>query len=1336
MPQDKNQYSDFDQVVGSGSGTPNQKQSPYSDFDSVVGTPKPAPTAPPPAKPAEPATETAYERYLRRGELPKNPLEFVEIPLAAVGDLFSSAGDIAARLTPTKVKEGGKKALSTIAPVLDFVSRPSYGVAKYLDALGPDADNAALALAKSAIQYYAGVPATETVVGKAVKEGVKEVISPKERLDFKDVIKKRYPDFSRNYPATTEALSFIGTVATDPTTYLTLGTGTELKIGAKAATKLAEESLERGVRAGSRRAIVALGEAGTDSAIDLQRAIQQNLRETVTTEARPAVTAATLEQPEIRSAFSKLGTDDLDDISQMFRDADKRFKKSATQVEQNIADSAYSKVKSLTPEENKALGQVLPERKFAPVDEAYIGEGPYTRQVRDITSAEPNAQLDANLESLKSFFGPEGTAARGASGVYSATSPEARLVLAKELETVLGPENLQKLGKGKGAEEIAADLLNARGMGGERMVVIRDIAAEEARQTTEKTLSFLADASPEYAKALTTGKGLRLELPFSKLGVTIVPPEALAEVRRVTGLTALGEQLNRIKQIPQVGKAIGVFSRDFELSPAVREISDELFNRRQIAERDALLSIRDAIRDVEPARREAVLGIPLKVEETIRTAEEQLGRRLTSAEETSILRRELAQQNLKPAEIAALAKNNQVLSEIKQAQQLAGLTEQTIKTYDPKLFELINDPENYARLVKEGGRDAMDFIDLATLEDAANRGLSPNLDALSLQAQKIATERFKIDKKLADELLEARYGTSNLNDAQIPERVKKDYRFYGYGENPLSGRGKQVLQLIGKVNRGFETAATVARGPAFAIPNLASDLYMSTANLGAKALRAWDPRGALDAALGFLEFAPTVLGRSRAALEIPDFIEKAISKFTGQTGASSVLSSRQALAPLLGTERIERYLEKLKLRSALGEELSGTQLMKEIDRNQIAPNMDVRGEGFKKKILSSPSFDPETVPKVGVELMKFWRWPSMISDYVRMEHYINARRIGMSEKQAAQSVNRALFDYQKALSVDEQTIIKKLLPLYTFNRLAIPEVLRQAFTKPGNIVTTARFMPVLEKLVMTGDPLTPAEERIAGDSMLFKQPRLFLGKGADGDARWLGLGGFVPFDVVNIAQFDDDGSLNLRRSVQQQVLARLTPAIKIPVEVLANRNFFSDRVITQDAGERPQVGSGKLGKVDYLGKYLPPIVKDLIGWEPVVNSNGETTVYVSPYMAHVAMSYLPAIGTYIRPVEEGQRPWEAAMGFITGAEVRKMDLGEEYGRQVAKENKQIDALKSELRQAMQLADSETPYGQERIKKLEAQMRTLLDALNAKDSEIERLGGAPQPVPLGPQGVQQ
>lgn len=144
---------------------------------------------------------------------------------------------------------------------------------------------------------------------------------------------------------------------------------------------------------------------------------RMTLRGGLPEEELPPLLGADLPSP-LESVFAKLGTDDIDQVAEMIANANRRFNKTRTvpggtktprtpeEIQSSFDD--YKTLNQLTPDEQRALGQVLPARTVSPVVEDFAGTGSPSRDISDIPLSEPNAQVDANLRELEAFFGAAG----------------------------------------------------------------------------------------------------------------------------------------------------------------------------------------------------------------------------------------------------------------------------------------------------------------------------------------------------------------------------------------------------------------------------------------------------------------------------------------------------------------------------------------------------------------------------------------------------------------------------------------------------------------------------------------------------------------------------------------------------------------------------------------------------------------------------------------------------------------------------------------------------------------------------------------------------------------
>src|SRR5687767_3806960 len=114
---------------------------------------------------------------------------------------------------------GAQGTISTIAPALDFISRPSYAVNKFISEYQKPEGQLLQSVASASSELFA--------------TGNKRA-----KLNYSDVIRQKDPEFARNNPTATQIIGFIGDVAFDPTTYLGVGTITRgLKVAGGSLNK-------------------------------------------------------------------------------------------------------------------------------------------------------------------------------------------------------------------------------------------------------------------------------------------------------------------------------------------------------------------------------------------------------------------------------------------------------------------------------------------------------------------------------------------------------------------------------------------------------------------------------------------------------------------------------------------------------------------------------------------------------------------------------------------------------------------------------------------------------------------------------------------------------------------------------------------------------------------------------------------------------------------------------------------------------------------------------------------------------------------------------------------
>jgi NACalpha-BTF3-like transcription factor len=356
---------------------------------------------------------------------------------------------------------------------------------------------------------------------------------------------------------------------------------------------------------------------------------------------------------------------------------------------------------------------------------------------------------------------------------------------------------------------------------------------------------------------------------------------------------------------------------------------------------------------------------------------------------------------------------------------------------------------------------------------------------------------------------------------------------------------------------------------------------------------------------------------------------------------------------------------------------------------------------------------------------KVWNHASNMEDYSRMMLFLNGIRMGYSAKDASKIVNKALFDYSRGLSEIERKWIRRFIPFYSFQRFAIPFVLKQGMAKPGNVATLEKMMRTMEKLIITGEELTDAEVHTfneKGNNFILEQPRLFTGFDGHGRGTLNVLNNLTPYDVANFLVYDSTGDVDVERSVEKSVMAAVTPFLKVPLSWVMDRDFFTGKTIEQ---------ASRLGDLEgSLGKVIPKFAKDLMGWETRQHKiTGEVTTYINPFLSYYTMQFVPALRDVVNvfkdtdPLEQRgyvMGPLMAAMELMvpatkqTNVDFRKMS---EFS--ILRKSKEIRELEREMAQAI-VEGSDVTFNQ-RYGELLRHINILQENVKQRNGMIRGLG---------------
>ncbi len=199
--------------------------------------------------------------------------------------------------------------------------------------------------------------------------------------------------------------------------------------------------------------------------------------------------------------------------------------------------------------------------------------------------------------------------------------------------------------------------------------------------------------------------------------------------------------------------------------------------------------------------------------------------------------------------------------------------------------------------------------------------------------------------------------------------------------------------------------------------------------------------------------------------------------------------------------------------------------------------LDVRGVGFGNPELALRDATGNPVMKYGQDL------GHLGDDLNRMSAFIGLRRQGYSPAEAALRSKAAHYDYTR-LSDFEREVMRRVVPFYNWTRQNLPFQLEQLAHTPGGI--TASAVKGLDNL-RQGAGFTPdyISEGIA----------VPLGREDDGTQRFLTHFGLPIEDAFS---FLGTGGNPVQRTMEKS-LGMTNPLIKGPLEILANKQFYSGR---------------------------------------------------------------------------------------------------------------------------------------------------------------------------------
>ena len=218
----------------------------------------------------------------------------------------------------------------------------------------------------------------------------------------------------------------------------------------------------------------------------------------------------------------------------------------------------------------------------------------------------------------------------------------------------------------------------------------------------------------------------------------------------------------------------------------------------------------------------------------------------------------------------------------------------------------------------------------------------------------------------------------------------------------------------------------------------------------------------------------------------------------------------------------------------------------------MAEKFGVLGRGIMRAELpqmGAPALKPTLGRKLGAPAIRGMQMGGHIEDNARLAHFIDKIRKGWSAEEAAISVKKYLFDYGD-LTGFEQNVMKRLMPFYTWTRKNIPLQLESLIKTPGRPMLLEKTRQEAYRRV--GNPPEEFMPEYIRERMPF-----FLGKQKK-EYTYFPMESWIPFaDLMKVTP----------ERAKDVVGELLTPVLKIPLEMAANKMWYFNRPIEDYPGE-------------------------------------------------------------------------------------------------------------------------------------------------------------------------
>ncbi len=227
---------------------------------------------------------------------------------------------------------------------------------------------------------------------------------------------------------------------------------------------------------------------------------------------------------------------------------------------------------------------------------------------------------------------------------------------------------------------------------------------------------------------------------------------------------------------------------------------------------------------------------------------------------------------------------------------------------------------------------------------------------------------------------------------------------------------------------------------------------------------------------------------------------------------------------------------------------------------------------------------------------------NFIENEGRITNFIAHLRKGDDPFEAAQGVSKALFDYSDLTNMDRA--IKWVIPFWTFSRKSAELMAKTLITNPGRVTAEMRLGQNIGGAILGGKDVSGEDMR--GLPEFYKEGLKVAKIGKDGALQVLSGLGLPIEDLENYPVFSGFGRLG-----SKAVVGRASPILKIPMEIISNRDYFFGAPLDPTGMIKNPDGttSTAYNKAYPVVAKMPQAVKDFLEFEEIPGRNGQPPSY-------------------------------------------------------------------------------------------------------------------------------